>query len=71
MFLLHRTLDSTESLGDRIGLVVLKLLPLGFQSVPAVTEGVPDHPGDLGKAGLGLLPQCRHVCVCRLAVMSD
>ena len=27
---------------------------------PALTEGVPDDPGDLGDAGLGLLPQCRH-----------
>ena len=63
MFLLHRTLDTTESLGDGVGLVVLELLPLGLQSVAAVAERVPDDPGHLGQAGLGLLPQCGHDCL--------
>ena len=61
MFLFHRALNGTESLGDGIGLIVFKLLPLSLQSVPPVAEGVPDDPRHLGQAGLGLLPQCSHV----------
>ena len=61
VFLFHWTLNSGESLGYGIGLFVLKLFPLSLQRVPAMVERVPDDPGHLGQAGLGLVPQCGHV----------
>ena len=60
VLLLDRTFNDTESLGHSIGLIKLKLLLLCIQRVSAVVQGVPDDPGHLGDAGLGLLSQGGH-----------
>ena len=60
MLLLDRTFYDTERLGHCIALIELELFLLRIQRVPAVVQGVPDDPGHLGDAGLGLLSQGGH-----------